>query len=91
MRASPTIREVIKHAVAIVLPGVGAFTDAANAMRELGQMDLVRERIAAGVPFLGICLGLHLMFARRAKSMPRAADAGPGRHPRHRAARFPRR
>lgn len=55
--------EVIKHAVGIVLPGVGAFTDAANAMRELGQMDLLRERIATGIPFLGICLGMHLLFA----------------------------
>ncbi len=55
--------ETIREARAIVLPGVGAFADAANAMRELGQMDLLRQRIAAGVPFLGICLGLHLLFA----------------------------
>lgn len=53
---------VIASASAIVLPGVGAFADAAGAMRELGQMDLLRERILAGVPFLGICLGLHLLF-----------------------------
>lgn len=52
----------IAHADAIVLPGVGAFADAAAAMNELGQMQLLRERIEAGVPFLGICLGLHLMF-----------------------------
>jgi len=55
--------DTIKCALGIVLPGVGAFTDAANAMRELGQMDALRERIAQGVPFLGICLGLHLLFA----------------------------
>ena len=55
--------DVIRNARAIVLPGVGAFTDAANAMRELGQMDLLRVRIAEGVPFLGICLGLHLLCA----------------------------
>ena len=55
--------EVIRHATGIVLPGVGAFTDAANAMRDLGQMDLLRERIATGIPFLGICLGMHLLFA----------------------------
>lgn len=54
---------VIRKARAIVLPGVGAFTDAANAMRELGQMDLLRVCIAEGVPFLGICLGLHLLCA----------------------------
>ena len=52
----------IARADAIVLPGVGAFADAAAAMGELGQMELLRTRIAAGVPFLGICLGLHLMF-----------------------------
>ena len=52
----------IARADAIVLPGVGAFADAAAAMNELGQMQLLRERIEAGVPFLGICLGLHLMF-----------------------------
>ena len=52
----------IARADAIVLPGVGAFTDAAESMRALGQDELMRERIAAGVPFLGICLGLHLMF-----------------------------
>lgn len=53
---------VIANAAAIVLPGVGAFADATASMGELGQVDLLRERIAAGVPFLGICLGLHLLF-----------------------------
>ena len=52
----------IADADAIVLPGVGAFADAAASMNELGQMELLRQRIRAGVPFLGICLGLHLMF-----------------------------
>ena len=52
----------IASAEAIVLPGVGAFTDAATSMRALGQMDVLRQRIAEGVPFLGICLGLHLLF-----------------------------
>lgn len=46
----------------IVLPGVGAFADASTTMRQLGQMEVIRARIAAGVPFLGICLGEHLMF-----------------------------
>ena len=52
----------ILSAHAIVLPGVGAFTDAAESMRALEQMELVYRRILDGVPFLGICLGLHLMF-----------------------------
>ena len=61
-RITDDVRE-IANAQAIVLPGVGAFADAANAMRELGQDEVIVERIQAGVPFLGICLGLHLMFA----------------------------
>ncbi len=52
----------IARADAIVLPGVGAFADAAETMRRTGQMEVVRARIADGAPFLGICLGLHLMF-----------------------------
>ncbi len=52
----------IAAADAIVLPGVGSFADAATTMTETGQMALIRERVQAGVPFLGICLGLHLMF-----------------------------
>ena len=48
----------------VVLPGVGAFGD---AMHELKQRDLVepiKEIVAAGKPFLGICLGLQLLFER---------------------------
>lgn len=54
---------MIAAAEAIVLPGVGAFADAADTMRALGQMDVIRQRVREGVPFLGICLGQHLMFA----------------------------
>lgn len=52
----------IALADAIVVPGVGAFADAAASMQLLGQMSVIRDRVAQGVPFLGICLGLHLMF-----------------------------
>ena len=52
----------IAGADAIVLPGVGAFTDAMESLTALGQADVLCERIEAGVPFLGICLGLHLLF-----------------------------
>ena len=51
----------IARADAIVLPGVGAFCDAAQSMRNLGQMEVIAKRVREGVPFLGICLGLHLM------------------------------
>ena len=53
---------VIATAEGIVLPGVGSFADASATMQANGQMRVIRERIAAGAPFLGICLGLHLMF-----------------------------
>lgn len=61
---------VIAQADAIVLPGVGAFADAANTMVQLGQMQVLRDRIAEGVPFLGICLGLHLMFEGGVEDAP---------------------
>lgn len=64
----------IARADAIVLPGVGAFADAAATMEELGQMQVIRERIAAGVPFLGICLGQHLMFEEGAEGSPQEDD-----------------
>ena len=46
----------------IVLPGVGAFADAMTTMNATGQADALRQAVDAGVPFLGICLGLHLLF-----------------------------
>lgn len=54
--------KVIASAEAIVLPGVGAFTDASESMIARGQMAVIRDRVMQGVPFLGICLGMHLMF-----------------------------
>lgn len=55
--------DVIRSADAIVLPGVGAFADASLTMVKTGQLTAIREAIARGVPFLGICLGLHLLFS----------------------------
>ena len=70
----------IAAANASVLPGVGAFADAAATMRELGQMNVIRDRVLAGVPFLGICLGMHLMFEHGVEGSPaeRAAAAAAG-------------
>jgi len=53
---------VARAAAAVVLPGVGAFRDAAARLERSGLGAVVLERIAAGVPFLGICLGLQLLF-----------------------------
>ena len=65
----------IAKADAIVLPGVGAFADAAATMCELGQMKAIRERVRAGVPFLGICLGEHLMFEHGVEGAPEGNPA----------------
>ena len=46
----------------VILPGVGAFPRAMERVRELGLDELVAGRIEAGVPVLGICLGLQLLF-----------------------------
>lgn len=54
---------LIRRSDAIVLPGVGAFGDASRTMRETGQMSAIRDALADGAVFLGICLGLHLLFA----------------------------
>lgn len=50
------------RADAVVLPGVGAFRDAMRRLEASGLDDALRARIAAGVPFLGVCLGLQLLL-----------------------------
>ena len=52
----------VADADAVVLPGVGAFGDAVERLRARGLDVAVLEVIRAGKPFLGICLGLHLLF-----------------------------
>jgi glutamine amidotransferase len=52
----------IRAAEALVLPGVGAFPKAMAAVRERGLDELIAERRAHGVPVLGICLGMQLLF-----------------------------
>ena len=54
--------ERVRAADAVVLPGVGAFPRAMEVVRRLGYHELLRERVDAGVPLLGICLGMQLLF-----------------------------
>ncbi len=57
-------KETILSADKVVLPGVGAFGDAMSRLHEYGLVDVIREVAAKGTPFLGICLGLQLIFDR---------------------------
>lgn len=56
--------EEISRADRIILPGVGAFGDAAAKLRETGLDRLIIEEASAGKPLLGICLGMQLLFLR---------------------------
>ena len=60
----------------IILPGVGHFGQMMRALDELDVRDALIERIAAGVPFLGICLGLQALF----ESQRRSSGAARPRH-----------
>ena len=55
-------RDKILSASHVILPGVGSFGDAMNSMAERGLVDVVKEAALSGKPFLGICLGLQLLF-----------------------------
>lgn len=48
----------------LVLPGVGAFADAAARLQSSGLDSLVRSQVAQGKPLLGVCLGMQLLFER---------------------------
>ncbi len=48
----------------VVLPGVGAFGDAMGNLERRGLVPVIRETVEKGTPFLGICLGLQLLFER---------------------------
>ena len=57
-------REILKKADRLILPGVGAFADAAAKLRADGLDSFVREQAASGKPLLGICLGMQLLFEK---------------------------
>ncbi len=52
----------------VILPGVGAFGDAMERLSQYGLVPVIREAAAKGLPFLGICLGLQLLFERSEES-----------------------
>jgi glutamine amidotransferase len=53
---------VVQRADGVVLPGVGAFADAVTSLSKTGLDDAVREQISARRPYLGLCLGLQVLF-----------------------------
>ena len=57
-----SVPDVIRNADRVILPGVGAFGDAADKLRETGLDRVVIEQAEAGTPLLGICLGMQLLF-----------------------------
>ena len=52
----------VRKADKIILPGVGAFGDAASKLREHGMDGAINDSVSKGVPLLGICLGMQLLF-----------------------------
>lgn len=57
-------REILKSADQIILPGVGAFEDAANKLRAAGLDAVLTELATGGKPLLGICLGMQMLFEK---------------------------
>jgi len=56
-------RGLISEAAGVVLPGVGAFDPCMRALRSSGLDEIAHERIDAGVPFFGICIGMQVLFS----------------------------
>ena len=57
-------KKVLEKADCIILPGVGAFEDAANKLRSTGLDQTLKELAAKGKPLMGICLGMQLLFEK---------------------------
>ncbi len=57
-------RETIENAEKIILPGVGAFADAAKKLKESGLGEVVKEQVKKGKYVMGVCLGMQLLFEK---------------------------
>ena len=68
-------KETILGADHVILPGVGAFGDAMDCINNSGLLNVIKEAADGTRPFLGICLGLHLLFEQSEES-PGAAGLG---------------
>jgi glutamine amidotransferase len=72
--------KVVRDATKMILPGVGAFSDAMKNLADLGLIEPFTSRVKAGIPTLGICLGMHLVFSESEEfGLHRGLDLLPGR------------
>lgn len=67
--------QVMLNADKVILPGVGSFGDAMNNLKKYGLDEVIHQVVDKGTPFLGICLGLQLLFERSDES-PEATGLG---------------
>ena len=68
--------ELVMQADAVVLPGVGAFDDCINAMRQQELFETTREFVSTGKPFLGVCVGYQALFENSEEFNSSAAGLG---------------
>lgn len=68
-------RDTILGADGVILPGVGSFGDAMGKLRDYGLVEVIHQVVERDIPFLGICLGLQLLFESSEES-PGAAGLG---------------
>lgn len=68
----------VAQAERLILPGVGAFGAGMAGLRARGLIEPIREQAARGVPILGICLGMQLLFERSAESIDQGEAEGLG-------------
>jgi imidazole glycerol-phosphate synthase subunit HisH len=69
----------MRAADAVVLPGVGSFDPAMQHLQERGLVPVIQEIVASGKPFLGICLGLHILFEGSEEGKEPGLGIFPGR------------
>jgi glutamine amidotransferase len=69
---------IIKNADAVVLPGVGSFDPAMQHLRSRNLVEPIQDVIASGVPFLGICLGLQILFESSEEGQEKGLGIFPG-------------
>ena len=76
----------ILNAAGVILPGVGAYGAAMENLKRLGLVDVIKDYIATGSPFMGICLGMQLLFSESEEfGLHQGLDIIPGK-----VLRFPR-